>query len=85
MTSHRPGWIEVDLDALTHNWTVLRSVVGPGINIIPALKGNTYGHGVELLTAHLAKLEPYKLRVSINCKRPKSVWWSQLSDGNVND
>ncbi|MCZ6616554.1 MAG: alanine racemase [Gammaproteobacteria bacterium] len=63
--------MEIDLESLTDNWNVLRSLVGPGINIIPALKGNAYGHGIELLTSHLSQLEPVHLcgRYSGRCER----------------
>jgi alanine racemase len=44
-TSGRPTWAEIDLDALAHNFRVIRERVGPGIKILAAVKANAYGHG----------------------------------------
>lgn len=61
--SVRPGWIEIDLGALQNNYMQLRNLVGATVNIIPALKGNAYGHGVELVSKALNSTDAYALAV----------------------
>ena len=41
----RPTWAEVDLDALAHNFHVIRQRVGPDVKVLAAVKANAYGHG----------------------------------------
>ena len=49
--SGRPTWAEIDLDALAHNFRVIRERVGPSVKILAAVKANAYGHGaVECAT-----------------------------------
>lgn len=43
--SGRPTWAEIDLDALAHNFRVIRERVGPGVKVLAAVKANAYGHG----------------------------------------
>jgi len=43
--SGRPTWAEVDLDALAHNFRVIRQHVGPDVKVLAAVKANAYGHG----------------------------------------
>jgi alanine racemase len=43
--SGRPTWAEVDLDALAHNYRVIRNHVGDEVKILAAVKANAYGHG----------------------------------------
>ncbi len=40
-----PAWVEVDLDALTHNVGVVRRLVGPATKILFIVKADAYGHG----------------------------------------
>ena len=42
----RPNWVEIDAAAVAHNIAVLRVLVGPGVRIFTALKGNACGFGV---------------------------------------
>lgn len=42
----RSTWLEIDLDAISHNMRELRKLVGPDVRIIPAVKSNGYGHGM---------------------------------------
>lgn len=46
-TSARNAWIEIDLDALEHNFAALRDAIGGGCETIAVIKGNAYGGGVE--------------------------------------
>jgi len=41
----RPTWAEIDLDALAHNFQVIRKTVGPDVKVLAAVKANAYGHG----------------------------------------
>jgi alanine racemase len=41
----RPAWLEIDLDALAHNFREIQSIVGPAVKIIAVAKCNAYGHG----------------------------------------
>ncbi|MCK4535376.1 MAG: alanine racemase [Desulfuromonadales bacterium] len=42
----RPTWVEVDLDALRHNLSEVRRVVGDAA-ILAVVKADAYGHGVD--------------------------------------
>lgn len=41
----RPTWAEIDLDAVAHNFRLIREVVGPDVKVLAAVKANAYGHG----------------------------------------
>lgn len=43
----RRTWVEVDLDALKHNYEEIQSRLSPGCEIIAVVKADAYGHGVE--------------------------------------
>lgn len=40
------AWIEVSKKAIIHNLKIIRSQVGPKVQIAPCVKGNAYGHGL---------------------------------------
>lgn len=42
----RPTHLEVDLDRLAGNLRIIREHVGPGVQVMPVLKANAYGHGL---------------------------------------
>ena len=44
-SSGRPTWAEINLDALAHNFRVIRDFVGSEIEVLAAVKANAYGHG----------------------------------------
>ena len=46
-----PSWIEVDLDALGYNLEQVYKKTG--VEVIPCVKGNAYGHGLVAVTAFL--------------------------------
>ncbi len=46
-----PSWIEVDLDALGYNLEQVFKKTG--VEVIPCVKGNAYGHGLVAVTAFL--------------------------------
>ena len=41
----RPTWVEIDLNAVASNTRHLKSLVGPHVRILVALKADAYGHG----------------------------------------
>jgi len=41
----RTAWLEIDLDALRHNLTTLRSLAGSDVPVRPVVKADAYGHG----------------------------------------
>ena len=54
-SSGRPTWAEIDLDALAHNFRVIRERVGPGVKILAAVKANAYGHGAAECATRLER------------------------------
>ena len=51
----RPTWAEVNLDALAHNFRVIRDCVGPDVKVLAAVKANAYGHGAVACSRRLEK------------------------------
>ncbi len=41
----RPTWVEIDLNAIASNTRHIKSLVGPNVQIMAALKADAYGHG----------------------------------------
>ncbi len=48
------AWFEVDLDNIAFNLTSIRDRVGPGVEIMPVVKNDAYGHGLLPVVAALA-------------------------------
>jgi len=46
-----PSWLEIDLDAITHNLEEVRRRVG--VAVVPCVKTNAYGHGLVPVVAHM--------------------------------
>lgn len=44
---HR-SYVEIDLDALTHNMSTIKQGLAPGAHLAAVVKSNAYGHGVKL-------------------------------------
>lgn len=42
---YRDTWVEVNLDAITHNVRSMKQHIGEAIDIIAVVKANAYGHG----------------------------------------
>ena len=53
--AHRPTWAEIDLDALAHNFQIVRRQIGPEIKIMGVVKANAYGHGAVECARRLAQ------------------------------
>lgn len=43
----RRTWVEINLDALKHNYETIESRLSPGCEIMAVVKADAYGHGVE--------------------------------------
>lgn len=54
-TSGRPTWAEIDLDALAHNFRVIRERTGLRVRILAAVKANAYGHGAVECSTRLER------------------------------
>ncbi len=50
----RPTWTTIDLDALAHNFHLIRDRVGQDVNILAAVKADAYGHGAVECARRLA-------------------------------
>ena len=47
---HRPTRVEIDLEALKHNFHQAQQLAGPGQGVLAVVKADAYGHGA----AHVA-------------------------------
>jgi alanine racemase len=45
LAGNRPTWAEINLDALTANFHLVKKQVGPDVNVMAVVKANAYGHG----------------------------------------
>lgn len=57
-------WAEIDLDALEHNYTVLRRRVGEQVKFLGVVKADAYGHGSVQVSHELERLGADYLAVS---------------------
>jgi len=46
-------WAEIDLDAVLHNYRVIRQYIGPGVRMTAMVKSNAYGHGAARIACAL--------------------------------
>ncbi|NLJ31420.1 MAG: alanine racemase [Clostridiales bacterium] len=53
---YRRTWAEIDLDAIGHNYHVIRSCLKPGTKMCCVIKADAYGHGAEVLAAEYEAL-----------------------------
>ena len=58
------GWIEIDLNALSHNFMVIRRQVSPETGIMAVVKADAYGHGLIRVAKELLRLKAAALSVS---------------------
>jgi alanine racemase len=52
--AHDRAWVEIDLDAITHNIRALQALLQPSTAMMAVIKADAYGHGA-LQVAHLAQ------------------------------
>lgn len=50
------AWVEVDTEAIAHNLGIARQAA-EGVNLMPIVKANAYGHGLELVARRLDREE----------------------------
>lgn len=50
------AWIELDMANLQHNVAMLRNLLPPGCELMPAVKANAYGHGAVLMSHALKEM-----------------------------
>lgn len=46
-TTYRPTWAEIDLKAVRHNLSCIRSLLLADVNVMGVVKANAYGHGIR--------------------------------------
>ena len=49
----RQNRVEIDMDAIRNNYRVLRDRVPAGVEVMPVIKANAYGHGMLEVAAAL--------------------------------
>lgn len=57
-------WAEIDLDALAHNYTVLRNRIGVDVKFLGVVKADAYGHGSVQVSRLLQEMHADYLAVS---------------------
>ena len=57
-------WAEIDLDALAHNYTVLRNRIGADVKFLGVVKADAYGHGSVQVSRLLQEMHADYLAVS---------------------
>ena len=60
----RRTWAEIDLDALAHNYNVLRKHIGENVKFLGVVKADAYGHGSVQVSRLLQDLGADYLAVS---------------------
>ncbi|MBI4042642.1 MAG: alanine racemase [Deltaproteobacteria bacterium] len=58
-------WTEIHLDAVSHNYRILREKMGPAVELMGVVKAEAYGHGAVEVARHLEKLGVDQLGVAI--------------------
>lgn len=56
MADRRPTWTEIDLDALTANFQIVKEKVGPDVSVMAVVKANAYGHGAVACARRLEQV-----------------------------
>ncbi len=51
--ARRRAWVEVDLGALSHNYRLIRGLIGPQRRILAVVKADAYGHGAPEVALRL--------------------------------
>jgi len=58
------AWVEVSADALLKNFTAVREAVGADVHVLPMVKADAYGVGVDRVVEALAPLGPWGFGVA---------------------
>lgn len=62
ITTPHTAWVEVDLDAVRHNFLQLQSLVSPS-GLLPVVKSEAYGHGLVAVSAAVTELGAWGLGI----------------------
>jgi len=49
------AWLEIDLEAIRHNYGVVRQKIGSQVGLIAVVKADAYGHGIETISRLLSE------------------------------
>ncbi len=49
------AWLEVDLEAVAHNYRCVQDHVGPDVRVCGVVKADAYGHGIEAIAGTLSR------------------------------
>lgn len=49
----RPSYLEIDLDALSENFRLIKEFAGPDVSVMAVVKANAYGHGIIEVARHV--------------------------------
>ena len=53
LSDRRRAWVEIGLDALSHNINVIRGALAPGCELMAVIKADAYGHGAIRVSKQL--------------------------------
>lgn len=62
------SWIEVDLDAITHNLDELSSLLNKNSSLMVVVKAEGYGHGLVEVAKHCQKMGIEALQLLLSMK-----------------
>ncbi len=62
--SHRPTWAEIDMDAIKHNFVIIRDKCPEQCQLMGVVKADAYGHGAVTISQELLRLGVEYLAVS---------------------
>lgn len=62
--SHRPTWVEINIDNLRLNYQFLRSLLPEDVSVMGVVKADAYGHGSVQVSQELLRLGAEYLAVS---------------------
>lgn len=61
-----PSRVEINVEQFEKNLKAAHDIVGPGVKVCAVLKGNAYGHGVDVLMPSVLKVNPYAIGITNN-------------------
>jgi alanine racemase len=85
---NRPTRAEISIPALVNNFSIARSMAGPGVKIMAMVKANAYGHGIERVSRELLNAGAHSLGVAFLEEavylRKKGITAPILAMGGIN-
>ena len=63
------SWVEIDLDALSHNINYLSSLLKPKTKFMAVVKADGYGHGLITIARHCQRIgiTAYGIVIQLRC------------------